>query len=271
MPKSNISGKKTVENPKSQSDAKKGRSIFFTILIVIIIMVAVFGGVFYLFIHNNISGLAERYRSSIQNIPLAKLALPKAPDPLDPKYMTAQDIKNKYVEFRNENDALKKQLSEANTKLDEYRGYKEEYENLKLDNEKKLEEIKAREAAMDEKELQLAELKQKIDELTANGDKESFKEYYETLDTENAKLLYSEIVKEQQVDANIKKFAQVYEVMDAAAAAEIFEQLGNTKIDMTVETLKAMKKEYSSAILESMTPEFAAKVTEKLNALFKGN
>jgi len=40
---------------------------------------------------------------------------------------------------------------------------------------------------------------------------------------------------------------------------------------MTAETLKVMKKESSSAILESMTPEFAAKVTEKLNALFKGN
>lgn len=274
MPKSRSDGKTTFENPKSQINTKKGRGVMFTLLTfltVIVVIAAVFGGVFYYIIHNNINGLAERYRSSIQNIPLVKLALPKAPDPLDPKYMTEDDIKKKYIEFRNENEALKKQLSETNTRLDEYQGYKDDYESLKLDTEKALQDIKDRKAAMDEKELQLKELKQKIDELTANGDKESFKAYYENLDPENAKLLYAEIVKEQQSDVNTKKFAQVYEVMDAAAAAKIFEQLGNSKMDMTAETLKAMKKENSSAILESMTPEFAAKLTEKLNALFKGN
>lgn len=267
MPKSRSNGKSTFENPKSQSNTKKGRGVLFTLLTfltVIVVIAAVFGGVFYFIIHNNINGLAERYRSSIQNIPLAKLALPIAPDPLDPKYMTEDDIKKKYIEFRNENEALKKQLSETNTRLDDY-------ESLKLDTEKALQDIRDREAAMDVKELQLKELKQKIDKLTANGDKESFKAYYENLDPENAKLLYAEIVKEQQSDANTKKFAQVYEMMDAAAAAKIFEQLGNSKMDMTAETLKAMKKENSSAILESMTPEFAAKLTEKLNALFKGN
>lgn len=278
MPRSSSNVKTIVENPKSQGNVKRGKGIFLTLLTfltVIIVITAVFGGVFYFIIHNNINGLAERYRLSIQSIPLAKLALPKVADPLDPKNMTPDEIKKKYVEFRKENEALKKQfseeLSEANIKLDEYQVYKDDYENLKSDTEKKLEDIKAREAAVYEKELQLKELKQKIDELTANGDKESFKAYFESLDPENAKLLYSEIVKEQQVNADIKKFAQLYEVMDAATAAQIFEQLGNSKIDMTTETLKAMSKDNASAIMESMTPEFAAKITEKLNALYRGN
>ena len=278
MPRSSSNVKTIVENPKSQGNVKRGKGIFLTLLTfltVIIVITAVFGGVFYFIIHNNINGLAERYRLSIQRIPLTKLALPKVADPLDPKNMTPDEIKKKYVEFRKENEALKKQfseeLSEANIKLDEYQVYKDDYENLKSDTEKKLEDIKAREAAVYEKELQLKELKQKIDELTANGDKESFKVYFESLDPENAKILYSEIVKEQQVNADIKKFAQLYEVMDAATAAQIFEQLGNSKIDMTTETLKAMSKENASAIMESMTPEFAAKITEKLNALYRGN
>jgi len=271
MAKSSSDNKKAAQNTKPQNNAKKSGNIIFTVLIVVVIIALVFGGVFYYLVHNNISGLAERYRSTIQNIPLAKLALPKAPDPLDPKYMTEEEIENKYIEYRNENEALKKQLADANTKLDEFQAFKDDYDNLILNTEKKLEEAEKREAAAIEKELQIAELKLKIDELIANGDTESFKTYFEALDPENAKQLYAEIIKVDQVNANIKKFAQVYEVMDAAAAAEIFEQLGNAEIDMTAETLKIMKKENSSAILESMTPEFAAKVTEKLNALFKGN
>jgi flagellar motility protein MotE (MotC chaperone) len=117
----------------------------------------------------------------------------------------------------------------------------------------------------------LNELKKKLDELTANGDKEAFKANYEQLDPENAKELYAKVVKEQQANENVKKFAQVYAAMDASAAAQIFEQLGTAKIDMTAETLKAMSKENSSAILQSMTPVFAAKVTEKLNNLYRGN
>lgn len=274
MSKSSSVGKLVLESPKSQSTAKKGRGILFTLLTfftVIAVIAVVFGGVFYFIIHNNINGLAEKYRPTLQNIPLTRLALPAVADPLDPQYMTAADIKRKYAEFRNENAALKKELAAANTKLDEYQGYKDDYDNQKQDIDKKLQDIKDREAAIDQKDLQLKELKKKIDELTANGDKAAFRAYYETLDPENAKLLYAEIVKEQQVDANTKKFAQVYAAMDAAAAAQIFEKLGSSKIDMTAVTLKAMSKENSSAILASMTSDFAAKVTEKLNELYKGN
>jgi flagellar motility protein MotE (MotC chaperone) len=59
--------------------------------------------------------------------------------------------------------------------------------------------------------------------------------------------------------------------MDEAAAAQIFEQLGATQLDMTAETLQAMNKDNSAKILGSMTPQFAAQVTQKLNALYKGN
>jgi flagellar motility protein MotE (MotC chaperone) len=273
MPKSSVD-KAISQNPKQQESVKNSKgasSYILTLLLIIIIIATVSGGVFYFIIRNNIGGLAERYRASIQDNPLAKLALTKAPDPLDPKYMSENEVKEKYLEFREENEALNKRLSDANTRLDEYQGYRDDFENLKLDTDKKLQEIKDREAAMDKKELQLKELQKKIDELIANGDKESFKTYYETIDPENAKLLYTEIVKEQQVDANTKRFAQLFAEMDAAAAAQIFEQLGNSQMDLIAQTLKGMNKADSAPILESMTPAFAAKVTVKLDALYKEN
>jgi flagellar motility protein MotE (MotC chaperone) len=262
------------ENLNSQGSENKGKgtlSTFLTIAVVVLILAAVFGGVFYFIIHNNVNGLADRYRGSIQNMPVARLALPKTPDLLDSKNISREEVIKKYTELKTENDALKKQLAESSKKLDEYQVYKDDFDNMKSESEKELIDIKDRSAALDEKELKLNELKKKLDELTANGDKEAFKAYYEQLDPENAKQLYSAVIKEQQTNENVKKFAQVYAAMDASAAARIFEQLGTSKIDMTAETLKAMSKENSSAILQSMTPVFAAKVTEKLNALYRGN
>ncbi len=272
-----VIGKATVENSGSKSKAKSHKSALFTMItvfIVILIIVAVFGGVFYFIIHNNVNGLAERYRSSIQNIPLAKHALPKAPekyDPLDPENLTSKEIEEKYVEFRRENEALKNQLAGLNDKLTEYMGYKDEYDALLRKSEEELLKSKEREAALDKRELELDALKKELDELIATGNQEAFSAYFEKLDPENAASIYVEVVKEQQVNANVKKFAQIYAAMDESAAAQIFEELGNSQMEMTAETLKAMSKENSSAILESMTPAFAAKVTEKLNELYREN
>lgn len=265
---------KKVVNPKTQGSGQKGRGVLFTflaLLTVIVVIAAVFGGVFYFVIHNNVNGLADKYRASIQNMPVIRLALPVASDPLDPKNMTDSEIKGKYAEFRSENTGLKKQLEDTNSKLSEYQKYKDDYNTLKQDTEKQLQDVKDRQAALDQKDLELKDLKRKLDELTAAGNREAFKAYFDSMDPENAKLIYAEVAKRLQADANTKKFAQIYAAMDASAAAKIFEQLGSSKIDMIAQTLQAMSKENSSAILASMTPAFAATITEKLDALYKGN
>jgi flagellar motility protein MotE (MotC chaperone) len=270
----NGDAKTKAENPKSQNNGKKGRGVLFTLLTfltVIVILAAVFGGVFYFVIHNNVNGLADRYRPNIRNIPLARLALPKAADPLDPKNMTAEEIKKKYIEFRSENTAIQKQLADTDTKLSDAQKFKTDYDKLKSDTDKQMQDVKDRQAALDQKDLELKDLKRTLDELTAAGNKEAFKSYFESVDPENAKLIYAEVAKELQADANTKKFAQIYAAMDASAASQIFEQLGNSKMDMIAQTLQAMSKENSSAILAAMTPAFAAKLTEKLDALYKGN
>ena len=268
------STKITAESPKSQSGAKKGRSIVFSVVTffsVILVIALIFGGAFYIVIHNNVNGLAERYRLSIQNIPLAKLALPLAPDPLDPRYMTSKEIRDKYMEFRKANADLRKQLDESVKKSQDIQKYKDEYDAFKSENEKAALDIKTRQAEQDARQTQLDEMKANIDALVASGDKEGLKQYFETLDPEMAKQVYTEVVKQQQADENTKKFGQVYAAMDAAVAAQIFEKLGNSQIDLVARTLKSMSNENASAILASMTADFAAKVTQKLDELYKAN
>ena len=66
-----------------------------------------------------------------------------------------------------------------------------------------------------------------------------------------------------------EKFAQVYAEMDEASAAAILTQMG-VRLDMIAETLQAMNRKNASKIIESMSPDFAARVTERLNELYRG-
>lgn len=264
----------TAESPKSQSGAKRSRSIVtsvITFFLVILIIALIFGGAFYIVIHNNVNGLAERYRLSIQNIPLAKLALPVAPDPLDPKYLTNNEIKEKYIEFRKSNADLRKQLDESTKKVGELQKFKDGYDALKAKNDKAAQDIKTRQTEQDARQTQLDETKKKVDALIASGDKEGLKQYFETVDPETAKQIYADVIKQQQSDENTKKLAQVYTAMDASSAAQIFEKLGNSQIDLISRMLKSMPKDNSAAIMAAMTTDFAAKVTQKLDELYKAN
>jgi flagellar motility protein MotE (MotC chaperone) len=257
-----------------KKDGSKKKSKFFSIFIVIldiIIIIAAFYAVFYFIFYNNIGGVTEKYYSSVKGIPLLNLALPEPPDPLNPKYMTQAEIREKYIEFKNENEELKKQLEQANAKAAELSYYKDNYDRLTQDAGAKLEDMDRREESIIEKEKQLAELQKKVEELIANGDREGFREYFESIDPENAAVIYEAIVKKQQIDENVRKFAQVYAEMDEDSAAAVFEQLGTSKLEMIAETLQAMSRKDASEIIESMSPDFAARVTEKLNELYRGN
>ncbi|HOQ06579.1 MAG TPA: DUF615 domain-containing protein [Clostridiales bacterium] len=252
---------------------KKKRSKFFTISMIVldvIIIIAAFSAVFYFIVYNNIGGVTEKYYSSIKSIPFLKLALPEPPDPLNPKYMTQSEIRRKYLEFKDEVDKLEEELEQANARVGELSLYMEDYDRLVREADEKLQELNEREAAIAEKEKQLEELRKQIDITIANGDREAFVEYFESIDPENAAAIYESIILKQQTDENVKKFAQVYAEMDAGSAAAIFERMGTSKLDMIAETLKAMNRKQAAGIIQEMSPDFAARVTEKLNELYIG-
>lgn len=262
--------KGTSKKTTDKSGKQKGKLLtVLTLLLVAVMILAIFGGIYYFIVFNNIGGVTEQYYSTLKKIPVLNLALPEPPDPLNPKYMTASEIKKEYIEFKKKNESLNEQLSEAGLIIDEYKVFKDENDVLSQEAEARKQDLDDREAAIVQKELKLKELQEKIDSLIANGDTVAYTEYYETLDSENAQLIYEKIKLQQQVDENVKKFALVYAEMDPAAAAAIFERLGTSEMEMIANTLKAMNKTNSAEILESMNPDFAAKVTVKLDALYR--
>ena len=262
--------KGTSKETTEKSGKQKGKLlIILTVLLVSVIILAIFGSIFYFIVFNNIGGVTEQYYPTLKKIPILNLALPEPPDPLNPKYMTASEIKKEYIKLKKENESLYEQLKESGLKVDEYKVFKDESDVLSQEAESRKQDLDSREAAIVKRELKMKELQEKIDTLIANADTAAFAEYYETLDPENAQLIYEKIKLQQQIDENVKKFALVYAEMEPAAAAAIFERLGTSEMDMIANTLKAMNKTNSAEILESMTPDFAAKVTVKLDALYR--
>jgi flagellar basal body-associated protein FliL len=61
----------------NNNESSKSKGILFTLIAfftAIFIVAVIFGGAFYIVMHNNINGMADRYRKNIQNIPVLKLA-----------------------------------------------------------------------------------------------------------------------------------------------------------------------------------------------------
>jgi flagellar motility protein MotE (MotC chaperone) len=76
------------------------------------------------------------------------------------------------------------------------------------------------------------------------------------------------LVQSQNISEEAKKFSQLYEAMDSSASAKIFEQMGESKMDLIISIIKNIKKEKTSEILAAMKPEFASKLTEKMSQLY---
>lgn len=264
-------GKKGKSPATQGSEKPKGNGFIFGLLAVLVatvIFVAVVGGASYYVISKDLNGMATTYRKQISTIPILKWALPPLKDPYDPKYLTDKEVKEKYDELRKLKDEYIKQLEEADKKIQELEKIKANQDKIVAEDEKIKAEVASQKAELELYKKQLETDKKALDELIAKGDSAGFKAYFEKVDKETAAKIYGEIIKVQKANEGIIENAKLYNTMDPAASAKIFEQMGSAKMDLIVETLKNMKQSTASQVLAAMTPTFSAKVAEKLREAY---
>ncbi|HHV99003.1 MAG TPA: hypothetical protein GXX36_05645 [Clostridiaceae bacterium] len=238
------------------------------VLVSILIIVLIFGGVFYFIISKNINGFAERYREQISTIPVLKNALPEVEDPEDPKYMSDEQVRKKYQELRKLRDELKDQLAEAQKRIDEMQNQIAERDKKISEYQALEEELKNKIAEADKELQELEEAKYKFQQEVANKDSSGFIEFYKGMDKSNAEKLYIEILKDKKIDDEVKNFVKIYENMEPKSAAKIFEQMGDSKLNLVVDIMKNMKRDVCAQVLAAMNPEYASKVSEELSKLY---
>lgn len=229
-----------VENIIKNEEKKKSLNgmayTLLALLTAIVIMLVVAAGAAYIVINKNVNGVAEKNRSTLQGIPVVRWMLPKVADPEDPKYLTDDQIRSKYADLKKSKDDLALKLDEANKKIEELQKSKDNESKLSLD--------------LEASKKNSAQLQNQID--TLKKEIESNKQKADAAQT-------------QKLSEEAKKFSQLYEGMDPSASAKIFEQMGETKMDLIIEIIKNIKKETTSEILAAMNPSFASKLTEKMS------
>lgn len=88
-----------------------------------------------------------------------------------------------------------------------------------------------------------------------------YKEYYESINPENAEILYRQVVEQQQEDEDIEDYVKAYSEMKPKQAAEIFNTMTDD-LQLVAKILKAMKADARGDILGNMDKDIAARVTK---------
>ncbi len=244
---------RTSQKGNSQKKIAGGKKLINNILPLIPVLVIVFviiGGTFYMLIHFNINNFGENYRELLQDKPLFAWMLPHGEDPDDPKYMTGVEVRSKYRELKGENESLKNQLIEAEETIQELAAYKNETQKI-------LGEIEERRKKLD-KDINEFEI------MVVSNNESGFRQYFEQVDPETAAILYSEIVKKQEAQAELKNIAEVYESMNCKSAATIINEMGLEKLDFIVSIFNVMEIDTVAEIMALMDTKLATHVTESM-------
>lgn len=91
-------------------------------------------------------------------------------------------------------------------------------------------------------------------------DIEEYKTYYESIDPENAEVLYKQAVEQLAYDSMVEDYAKTYSTMKPKQAAAIFDAMTDD-LELVADILRNMGAQSRADILGKMEPENAAKIT----------
>ena len=228
-----------------------GGNKFLNILIVLAVII-VWLAIFALLIKMNVGGIGSMLRPYLKNIPGINMILPAATDE-----DIAKETGGKY-----------KNLSEAIDRINELESQLDNYKNSDSSDSQTISELQAEIARLkvfEENAQYYQDLKDKFDREVVYADNapdiENYKQWYESIDADNAAKLYQQVVKDLQESQRVKDWAEAYSKMDADKAAAILEEMtGNT--NLVAKILNCMTSKQRGAVLAAMDPVYAAKITK---------
>ncbi|MCR5453014.1 MAG: hypothetical protein K6F00_10330 [Lachnospiraceae bacterium] len=235
------------EGENGEEEKGGGLLIFFVAFLIFIVWLAIAA----LLIKMDVGGFGSTVAYPvIKDIPVLNMILPEVEvyeeedDPYGFASMAEAVDRIKYLE---------KELAKAKKKNKSAKAKGEEY--VAIENE--LQKYK-------QEEENFEKIKQKFYEEVVYSDKapdiESYKEYYESIEPQNAEKLYKQVVKDLQEDAELADYVAAYSSMKPDEAAGIFNTM-TKNLSLVAKILTNMDKEARSKILGKMDPETAAAVT----------
>lgn len=152
-----------------------------------------------------------------------------------------KELELQLTEAENVNREQADSIASLQEQADELARYKEEEAEFELVKEKFYEEVVLSDSAPDINE---------------------YRTYYESIDPENAEILYRQVVEQTVYDEQLEDYVKTYSTMKPKAAAQIFDTMED--MNLIARILQNMDAQTRGDILSNMDSDKAAKLTQMM-------
>ena len=236
---------------KEESSGKFGT--FLIILIFLLIWITALA----LLVKLDVGGLGTTLRPYLKDVPVVSLILPSVPEE-QIQWEENYPYKN-MDEAMSEVDALRKQVAQLEK---ENSAYAIENAQLKAENNR----LKKFEDNVTEFEERVKRFEQYVVFNDKAPDVSVYKEFYESIEPENAERLYQYVVELMKYDEGVVTQAELFANMKPGQAAEALQEM-TADIEFITKVLLAMKKDNATEIMNKMDALFVAKVMQRMTDL----
>lgn len=238
-----------IEEEEDTGERLGGKIVLF---IVTLLIIAIWLGIFAILVKSDVGGFGSSVLyPMLKDVKYINRILPEpegvVPEGESSPYHTLDDAIARIKELElaldtalenSSNDA--RTMEELRAQIDELLVYKEEEAAFEKEKEKFYEEVVFSDEAPDINE---------------------YRTYYESIDPENAAVLYKQVIEQTTYDEKVMDYVKTYSQMQAKEAAEIFNGMTNN-LGLVADILMNMGPSARAGILAEMDKATAARLTE---------
>ena len=239
-------GKPIVDEDEIEEGLGNKLVMVFVTLMVIMIWLAII----VLLIKGDFGGFGSTIlRPMIKDVPYLSWILPEVDEPEEGTEYQYETI----------DDAIDR-IKELEALLDDQLAANSDSADLITDLQGQISELQKYKLEQDEFEKAKEKFYEEVVFSDSAPDIEEYKTYYESIDPENAEVLYKQVVEQSIYNSKVQDYAKTYSSMKAKEAAAIFDSM-ESDLQLVADILLNMSAKSRADILGKMDPEIAAKVT----------
>lgn len=219
-------------------------------VLVTLMVIMIWLAIIVLFIKGDFGGFGSTLlRPILKDVPYLSWILPEAEEVEE----------NTEYQFETIGDAVDR-IKELEALLDAQIVANADNASLIADLQGQISELQKYKLEQDEFEKMKEKFYEEVVFSDSSPDIEEYKTYYESIDPENAEVLYKQVVEQSIYNSKVQDYAKTYSSMKAKEAAAIFDTMEND-LQLVADILLNMGAQSRADILGKMDPEIAAKVT----------
>ena len=235
-------------------DMEEGLGSKVLMLFVTLLVILIWLGIIVLLIKGDFGGFGSTIlRPMIKDVPYLSWVLPESDE----------IVENTEYQYETINDAIDR-IKELEALLDAQLAANSENADLIEELHAQIAELQVYKLEQDEFEKNKEKFYEEVVFSDEAPDIETYKTYYESIDPENAEVLYKQVVEQIAYQEQIADYVKTYSSMKPKEAAAIFNDMEDN-LQLVADILSNMKAQARADILGKMDSEIAAKVTAIMN------